>query len=82
MQPSWNSRSSGRFIEIGEAVLAAEFLRPQRPQGFVICADGDGLSRISLRNRKLTAILSQARFATLLADLRTEAEQRPSAFGA
>jgi len=63
-------------VEIDEVVLAAELLRPQRPQGLVICADGDGLSRISLRNRKLTAVLSQVRFATLLADLRTEEEQR------
>ena len=66
-------------LEIDEAILAAELLRPRGAQGLVICADGDGLSRASLRNRELTAALNQARFATLLADLCTEEEQRPHA---
>jgi putative phosphoribosyl transferase len=62
-------------LEVSEATLAAELILPQSPVGLVVFADGDGLSRASLRNRKLATPLHQAGLATLLVDLLTDDEQ-------
>jgi putative phosphoribosyl transferase len=63
-------------LDIGGVTLAGELARPKATRGLVIVADGDGLSRLSLRNRNITEPLHQAVFATLVIDLLSAEEQR------
>lgn len=51
---------------------------PSMPRGVIIFAHGSGSSRLSPRNNFVANVLNKARFATLLADLLTEEEDRVS----
>lgn len=59
--------------------LRADLAVPRDAHGIVIFAHGSGSSRMSVRNRAVAAQLQQSRFATLLLDLLTPAEEREDA---
>ena len=61
----------------GEATVSAVLALPSSPRGLVVFADGDGLSRASLRNLKLAVPLRRAGLATLLLDPLTDEERKP-----
>src|SRR3954452_952599 len=63
-----------RSVEIPLAGIAADLVIPNDAKGLVIFAHGSGSSRLSSRNRFVAAVLQRARFATLLLDLLTAAE--------
>ncbi|MEW2257866.1 alpha/beta hydrolase [Streptomyces sp. NPDC047869] len=58
------------------AMLDADVTVPDEPQGAVLFAHGSGSSRHSPRNRYVAGELQTAGFATVLADLLTEREER------
>jgi pimeloyl-ACP methyl ester carboxylesterase len=60
-------------VEGGE--IAADLRCPESAAGLVIFAHGSGSSRFSSRNRAVAAYLRRHRFATLLLDLLTRAEE-------
>jgi dienelactone hydrolase len=60
----------------GDASLEGNLAIPQGAQGLVLFAHGSGSSRHSPRNRFVADYLRQQRFATLLIDLLTPAEER------
>ncbi|GIW09848.1 MAG: hypothetical protein KatS3mg061_0905 [Dehalococcoidia bacterium] len=62
-------------IPLPSVRLAATLDRPPSPRGSVIFAHGSGSSRFSPRNRFVAAVLHEAGFATLLADLLTPREE-------
>jgi putative phosphoribosyl transferase len=55
--------------------IAADLRRPEQALGLVIFAHGSGSSRFSSRNRAVAEFLEQHRYATLLLDLLTRAEE-------
>ena len=57
-------------------VLEGDLAVPRDARGVVLFAHGSGSSRFSTRNRAVAATLQEARFATLLLDLLTAAEER------
>jgi putative phosphoribosyl transferase len=57
-------------------LLDADLHVPVDAHGLVIFAHGSGSSRFSSRNRTVAASLNEGRFATLLLDLLTQAEER------
>lgn len=57
-------------------VLAGDLHIPENARGLVIFAHGSGSSRFSTRNRQVSDFLNRGRFATLLLDLLTPAEDR------
>jgi putative phosphoribosyl transferase len=61
-------------IPAGGVELEAAYEWPARPRGIVAFAHGSGSSRMSPRNRFVANELRRAGFATLLADLLTQAE--------
>jgi dienelactone hydrolase len=61
------------------AGLGADVAVPEAPAGVVLFAHGSGSSRHSPRNQAVAARLADAGFATVLADLLTEAEGRVDA---
>lgn len=63
-------------IPAAGANLEADLAVPEAPAGVILFAHGSGSSRHSPRNRAVAATLGDARFATVLADLLTEAEER------
>jgi len=63
-------------IGAGGVTLQATFMRPDNPRGVVAFAHGSGSGRHSPRNRYVADVLNQTGFATVLADLLTEAEER------
>jgi putative phosphoribosyl transferase len=62
-------------IHDGAEVLDADLHLPEASRGLVIFAHGSGSSRFSTRNRQVAESLNTARFATLLLDLLTQAEE-------
>jgi putative phosphoribosyl transferase len=60
----------------GADLLDADLHVPADARGLVIFAHGSGSSRFSSRNRKVAEFLNEGRFATLLLDLLTQAEER------
>ena len=56
-------------------LLAGDLTRPHEPRGVVAFAHGSGSSRLSPRNRAVSAALNRAGIATLLFDLLTPAEE-------
>jgi putative phosphoribosyl transferase len=62
-------------IPVRGGEIAADLRRPERALGLVIFAHGSGSSRFSSRNRAVAGFLEQRRFATLLLDLLTRAEE-------
>jgi len=66
-------------IPVGGVVLAADIAIPQLARGIVLFAHGSGSSRFSPRNRYVARQLQQAGLATVLADLRTPAEEETDA---
>ena len=63
-------------IPLDEVELAGSLELPQDPIGIVIFAHGSGSSRHSHRNRYVAESLQERRFATLLMDLLTDAEEQ------
>jgi len=61
-------------LELGQVSLLGNLTVPAEARGLVIFAHGSGSSRLSSRNRAVAATLAEHRFATLLFDLLTEAE--------
>jgi predicted phosphoribosyltransferase len=62
-------------IDLGPVVLRGDLVIPEAPRGVVLFAHGSGSSRLSSRNRSVARTLNEARFATLLFDLLTSAEE-------
>ena len=60
----------------GADMLDADLHLPEAARGLVIFAHGSGSSRFSTRNRQVAESLNEGRFATLLLDLLTQAEER------
>src|SRR5262245_48506357 len=63
-------------IPDGTELLDADLHVPADARGLVIFAHGSGSSRFSSRNRQVSELLNRGRFATLLLDLLTPAEER------
>lgn len=63
-------------IPAGRDRIEADLVLPPGAHGIVLFAHGSGSGRFSPRNRRVAAALQQARLATLLLDLLTEAEER------
>ena len=63
-------------VHDGPDVLDADLHLPEHARGLVIFAHGSGSSRFSSRNRQVAESLNHARYATLLLDLLTQAEER------
>lgn len=63
-------------IPVTGAELTADLLVPHSARGTVLFAHGSGSGRHSPRNRAVAAVLQQAGFATVLADLLTPDEER------
>ncbi|HXD16662.1 MAG TPA: dienelactone hydrolase family protein [Vicinamibacterales bacterium] len=63
-------------IRDGAELLDADLHLPERARGLIIFAHGSGSSRFSSRNRQVAGSLNDARYATLLLDLLTRAEER------
>ena len=63
-------------IADGADMLDADLHLPKAARGLVIFAHGSGSSRFSTRNRQVAESLNEGRFATLLLDLLTPAEER------
>jgi len=63
-------------IADGADMLDADLHLPKAARGLVIFAHGSGSSRFSTRNRQVAESLNEGRFATLLLDLLTRAEER------
>ena len=66
-------------IPLAGARLAATVVVPADPIGVVLFAHGSGSSRHSPRNRMVAGRLNDRRFATVLADLLTAAEEETDA---
>jgi putative phosphoribosyl transferase len=66
-------------INAGEIALDADLVVPDAARGVVLFAHGSGSSRHSPRNRMVAERLHEQRFATVLADLLTEREERHDA---
>jgi dienelactone hydrolase len=62
-------------VAAGDASLVGDLVIPPETVGIVLFAHGSGSSRHSPRNRFVAAVLQEARLATLLVDLLTEAEE-------
>ena len=62
-------------IADGADMLDADLHFPKAARGLVIFAHGSGSSRLSPRNRQVAESLNEGRFATLLLDLLTHAEE-------
>jgi len=71
--------SQSREIPVGEVVLNADIVIPNRAQGVVLFVHGSGSSRHSPRNRYVAGELQRAGLATVLADLLTPEEERVDA---
>jgi putative phosphoribosyl transferase len=69
------SPGANRRIEDTD-LLDGDLHIPADARGLVIFAHGSGSSRFSSRNRKVAEFLNKGRFATLLLDLLTQAEER------
>lgn len=68
-------------INLGGAItLHGDLAVVDDARGLVIFAHGSGSSRLSGRNRFVASVLNEARLATLLFDLLTEAEDRIDQF--
>lgn len=63
-------------ILVGQADLVGDLTIPEHAKGVILFAHGSGSSRHSPRNRYMAGELQQARFATLLVDLLTTAEEQ------
>jgi pimeloyl-ACP methyl ester carboxylesterase len=63
-------------IPAGDTVLNGDLTIPEEPRGLIVFAHGSGSSRHSTRNRAVALALQHERYATLLLDLLTEAEER------
>jgi len=63
-------------IQDGADVLDADLHLPEGARGLIIFAHGSGSSRFSSRNRQVAGSLNHGRFATLLLDLLTQAEEK------
>jgi putative phosphoribosyl transferase len=63
-------------IADGPDLLDADLHLPEHARGLVIFAHGSGSSRFSTRNRHVADYLNTGRYATLLLDLLTQAEER------
>src|SRR5207248_11519355 len=63
-------------IVAGDVTLRATCTRPGDARGVVAFAHGSGSGRHSPRNRYVADVLNQGGFATVLADLLTEEEER------
>jgi pimeloyl-ACP methyl ester carboxylesterase len=62
-------------IRAGAALVDGDLTIPHRARGLVVFAHGSGSSRCSGRNRAVAQTLEDGRFATLLIDLLTRAEE-------
>jgi len=62
-------------ITAGPVAVAGHLTIPVNPKGIVVFAHGSGSSRFSPRNIFVADVLTAARFATLLFDLLTPAEE-------
>ncbi len=67
------------LVPLGGITLEGFLSVPRRPQGMVLFAHGSGSSRHSRRNHYVADMLYQRRFATLLIDLLTAAEEKAEA---
>jgi pimeloyl-ACP methyl ester carboxylesterase len=63
-------------IPAGGVVVDADLAIPREAKGLVAFAHGSGSSRHSSRNRYVAEVLNGYQFATLLADLLTQEEER------
>jgi len=68
--------SSEEAVRIPPDGLEGDLVIPDRAVGIVVFAHGSGSSRHSPRNRFVANVLNDGRFATLLLDLLTEAEEQ------
>lgn len=71
-----NPSAVERTVQIPPVGLVGDLVVPPGATGVVLFAHGSGSSRFSTRNRYVARILQEARFATLLLDLLTEAEEQ------
>ncbi|HKT07096.1 MAG TPA: dienelactone hydrolase family protein [Gemmatimonadaceae bacterium] len=69
------SQSATVAIPVRGATLTGDLAIPEAPNGIVVFAHGSGSSRLSPRNRQVAAALQASKFATLLFDLLTPAEE-------
>ena len=74
-----HEKSMSVQVPIGHRRLQGDLEWPVEPHGLVLFAHGSGSSRHSPRNRYVAGVLRQQRFATLLIDLLTEAEEAEDA---
>lgn len=70
------SEITRRDVWVTERRLAGTLATPEAPVGLVLFAHGSGSSRLSPRNLMVASRLNEARIATLLFDLLSEAESR------
>ena len=68
-------RNEAVTIPAGRVALAGLLTIPDEPAGVIVFAHGAGSSRFSPRNRFVAAVLNEAGFATVLADLLTRTEE-------
>lgn len=64
------------LIEVTDAELPGDFVRPTGGDALIVFAHGSGSSRKSARNRQVAADLQGAGFGTLLFDMLTAEEDR------
>jgi dienelactone hydrolase len=67
------------FIQEGDVELFGSLSHPEGSPAIVLFAHGSGSSRLSPRNRRVAAALTQQGITTLLFDLLTAAEERTDA---
>ncbi len=70
------SSTAERILIAGHTWLHADVTIPARARGVVLFAHGSGSGRHSPRNRYVASQLNYVQFATVLADLLTESEER------
>ncbi len=70
------SKTVETTVLTADAALPGSLTVPDKAVGLVLFAHGSGSSRLSPRNRAVSALLNEARLGTLLFDLLTEKESR------
>lgn len=71
----WTEYERTVRVPAGPVTLEGDLTVPAGAQGVVLFAHGSGSSRHSPRNRRVAALLNEARLATLLVDLLTADEE-------
>jgi dienelactone hydrolase len=75
-KPDWRVKDMAVRVPAGPVALDADLTVPHDAKGIVVFAHGSGSGRHSPRNRAVAEVLNARQFATLLADLLTEEEEK------